>query len=124
MDEANSAPNLSGGGLVDVVVVGAGFAGMAALRRFRDDLGMTVVVFEEAEDVGGTWYWNRYPGARCDVPSLDYSYSFDSELQQDWVWTEVCGAAGNRELCPARCQPVRPPAKHQIRHSSHRSVFR
>ncbi|WP_067976177.1 flavin-containing monooxygenase [Mycolicibacter icosiumassiliensis] len=72
---------------VDVVVVGAGFAGLYALHRLRGD-GLKVRVFEAADGVGGVWYWNRYPGARCDVESVDYSYSFDSQLQQDWDWTE------------------------------------
>lgn len=72
---------------VDVVVVGAGFAGLYALHRLRSD-GLSVQLFEAAGDVGGVWYWNRYPGARCDVESVDYSYSFDEQLQQDWDWTE------------------------------------
>jgi len=72
---------------VDVVVVGAGFAGLYALHRLRGD-GLTVRVLEAADGVGGVWYWNRYPGARCDVESVDYSYSFDEQLQQDWDWSE------------------------------------
>ncbi|MEZ0363066.1 flavin-containing monooxygenase [Mycobacterium sp. pUA109] len=72
---------------VDVVVVGAGFAGLYALHRLRRD-GLSVRVFEAADGVGGVWYWNRYPGARCDVESVDYSYSFDEQLQQDWDWSE------------------------------------
>jgi cation diffusion facilitator CzcD-associated flavoprotein CzcO len=72
---------------VDVVVVGAGFAGLYALHRLRGQ-GLSVRVFEAADGVGGVWYWNRYPGARCDVESVDYSYSFDEELQQDWDWSE------------------------------------
>ena len=72
---------------VDVVVVGAGFAGMYMLHRLRTH-GYSVRVFEAGTDVGGTWYWNRYPGARCDVESLEYSYSFDKDLEQDWEWTE------------------------------------
>ena len=72
---------------VDVVVVGAGFAGLYMLHRLRA-LGMTVQVFEAGSDVGGTWFWNRYPGARCDVESMEYSYSFSDELQQEWAWTE------------------------------------
>src|SRR5262249_54486499 len=72
---------------VDAVVVGAGFAGLYALYRLRG-LGLTVQVFEAGDGVGGTWYWNRYPGARCDVESTDYSYSFSAELQQEWHWTE------------------------------------
>ncbi len=72
---------------VDAVVVGAGFAGMYMLYRLRQD-GFSVCVFERGSDVGGTWYWNRYPGARCDVESMEYSFKFSEELQQDWEWTE------------------------------------
>ena len=71
----------------DAVVVGAGFAGLYMLHRLRG-LGFSVRVLEAGADVGGTWYWNRYPGARCDVQSLDYSYSFSDALQQEWEWTE------------------------------------
>ncbi len=71
----------------DVIVVGAGFGGMYALYRLRK-LGYSVRVLEAADGVGGTWYWNRYPGARCDVESLEYSYSFDDSLQQEWEWPE------------------------------------
>ncbi|MCU1399122.1 MAG: putative flavin-containing monooxygenase [Acidimicrobiales bacterium] len=72
---------------VDVVVVGAGFAGMYLLHRLRG-LGFSARVIEAGADVGGTWYWNRYPGARCDIQSIDYSYSFDPELDEEWVWTQ------------------------------------
>ena len=71
----------------DVVVVGAGFAGMYMLYRLRG-LGFTARVYEQGSGVGGTWYWNRYPGARCDVESMQYSYSFSDELQQEWDWSE------------------------------------
>src|SRR4030081_407240 len=71
----------------DVVVVGAGFAGMYMLHRLRG-LGLSVRVYEQGGEVGGTWYWNRYPGARCDVESMQYSYSFSDELQQEWDWSE------------------------------------
>ena len=71
----------------DVVVVGAGFAGLYMLHRLRG-LGMRARVFEAGGGVGGTWYWNRYPGARCDVESMEYSYSFSDELQQEWDWSE------------------------------------
>ena len=71
----------------DVVVVGAGFAGMYMLHRLRGQ-GFSVRVYEQGGDVGGTWYWNRYPGARCDVESMQYSYSFSEELQQEWNWSE------------------------------------
>ncbi len=76
---------------VDVVVVGAGFSGMYALYRLRGS-GLSVRVFETGDNVGGTWYWNRYPGARVDVPSLSYSYSFSSDLQQEWSWPETYSA--------------------------------
>ena len=72
----------------DVVVVGAGFAGLYALHKLRDRMNMSVRVFEAGDDVGGTWYWNRYPGARCDIESIHYSYSFDEDLQQEWQWSE------------------------------------
>ncbi len=72
---------------VDVVVVGAGFSGMYLLHKLRK-MGMTTQVFEAGDGVGGTWYWNRYPGARCDAESMAYSYSFDEDLEQDWEWTE------------------------------------
>ncbi|EHB53358.1 Phenylacetone monooxygenase [Mycolicibacterium rhodesiae JS60] len=78
---------------VDVVVVGAGFAGLYALHKFRAQ-GLSVRVFEAAPDVGGTWYYNRYPGARCDVESVDYCYSFSDELQQEWTWTEKYATQG------------------------------
>jgi cyclohexanone monooxygenase len=71
----------------DAVIVGAGFAGLYMLHKLRG-LGMTAHVFEAGEDVGGTWYWNRYPGARCDVESMEYSFSFDAALEQEWHWTE------------------------------------
>ena len=71
----------------DVVIVGAGFAGMYLLHRMRG-IGMNARVLEAGADVGGTWYWNRYPGARCDVESMQYSYQFDDELQQEWSWSE------------------------------------
>src|SRR3989440_1382894 len=75
------------GGVFEAVVVGAGFAGMYMLHRLRG-LGFSARVFEAGSGVGGTWYWNRYPGARCDVESMQYSYSFSDELQQEWRWTE------------------------------------
>ena len=72
---------------VDVVVVGAGMAGLYMLHRLRGE-GLSAIALESADDVGGTWYWNRYPGARCDIQSLDYQYSFDPELEKEWQWTE------------------------------------
>ncbi len=72
---------------IDVVVAGAGFAGLYLLYRLRG-LGFSTKVIESAADVGGTWYWNRYPGARCDIESIDYSYSFDQELETEWQWSQ------------------------------------
>ena len=71
----------------DIVIVGAGFAGLYMLHKARQ-LGLRARLFEAGDDVGGTWFWNRYPGARCDTESLVYSYSFSEELQQEWQWTE------------------------------------
>ena len=72
---------------IDAVIVGAGFAGMYTLYRMRQ-ANLKAHVYEAGDNVGGTWYWNRYPGARCDVESMEYSYSFDAGLQQDWQWSE------------------------------------
>ena len=72
----------------DVVVIGAGFAGIYLVHKLRDELGLSVKAFERGAGVGGTWYWNRYPGARCDFESDYYSYSFNDEIQQEWDWTE------------------------------------
>ncbi|MDQ4117687.1 MAG: NAD(P)/FAD-dependent oxidoreductase, partial [Actinomycetota bacterium] len=71
----------------DAVVVGAGFAGLYMLHRLRR-MGMSAVVLEQGDGVGGTWHWNRYPGARCDSESYYYCYSFSEELEQEWTWTE------------------------------------
>ncbi|MGW0689228.1 flavin-containing monooxygenase [Streptomyces sp. NPDC002754] len=71
----------------DVIVIGAGFAGLYQLHRLRA-LGFDTCVIEAGDDVGGTWYWNRYPGARCDIESVEYSYSFDADLEQEWDWSE------------------------------------
>ena len=72
---------------VDVAIVGAGFAGLYLLHRCRE-AGLSALAFDVADDVGGTWYWNRYPGARCDVPTTDYSFSFDPVLDEEWTWSE------------------------------------
>jgi cation diffusion facilitator CzcD-associated flavoprotein CzcO len=68
---------------VDVALVGAGFAGLYVLQRLRK-AGFSTVALEEADKVGGTWYWNRYPGARCDIQTIDYCYTFDPELESAW----------------------------------------
>src|SRR5690242_9931396 len=76
---------------VDAVVVGAGVAGLYAAYRLRA-LGLQFVGIEAGEGVGGTWYWNRYPGCRCDVPTVEYSYSFDESLEQEWAFPETMSA--------------------------------
>src|ERR1700758_1290123 len=75
----------------DALVIGAGFSGLYTLHRLRE-LGLRVAVLERADNVGGTWLFNRYPGARCDIESIEYSYSFSDEIQQDWIWTETMPA--------------------------------
>src|SRR5471032_2615224 len=83
------------GTVFDAIVVGAGFAGMYMLHRLRG-LGLSARVYEAGDGVGGTWYWNCYPGARCDVESMQYSFSFSEELQREWQWSEVF--AGQPEI--------------------------
>ncbi len=78
----------------DIVIIGAGFSGMYAIHRLRD---YKVVCFEAGDGVGGTWYWNRYPGARVDIESVEYSYGFDEELQQEWQWPEYFSAQPDLE---------------------------
>ena len=80
-------PGSSAAGEFDAVIVGAGFAGLYMLHRLRS-MGLSAQIFEAGSGLGGTWYWNRYPGARCDVESMQYSYQFDEDLQQEWEWTE------------------------------------
>ncbi len=75
----------------DAIVIGAGFSGLYMLHRLRE-LGLHARILEKAEKVGGTWLFNRYPGARCDIESIEYSYSFSDEIQQEWVWTETMPA--------------------------------
>jgi cyclohexanone monooxygenase len=87
MQSVSGKSHAAGAEAYDVVVVGAGFAGMYMLQRLRGQ-GLSVRVYEQGGDVGGTWYWNRYPGARCDVESMQYSYSFSDELQREWDWSE------------------------------------
>jgi cation diffusion facilitator CzcD-associated flavoprotein CzcO len=91
----------------DALVIGAGFSGLYTLHRLRQ-LGLRVRALEMAENVGGTWFYNRYPGARCDIESIEYSYSFSEEIQQEWVWTETAGPARDRGLSEFRRRPPRP----------------
>ena len=81
MSDSENSPDF------DAVVIGAGFAGLGMLRRLREEHGMSVQVYETGAGVGGTWYWNRYPGARCDSESYMYCFSFSKELLQDWNWS-------------------------------------
>src|SRR6476661_393851 len=87
LQSTSGKSDAEGVGAYDVVVVGAGFAGMYLLHRLRG-LGLSARIYEQGSDVGGTWYWNRYPGARCDVESMQYSYSFSDALQAEWEWSE------------------------------------
>src|ERR1700743_2071883 len=95
LESTSGRGDIAGYETYDVVVVGAGFGGMYLLHRLRGQ-GFSVRVYEQGGNVGGTWYWNRYPGARCDVESMQYSYSFSEELQQRWEWSEVF--AGQPEI--------------------------
>ena len=81
------APRTQNPAPLDAIIVGAGFAGLYMLHKLRG-LGLSARVLESGSGIGGTWYWNRYPGARCDVESMEYSYQFSEELQQEWVWSE------------------------------------
>ena len=72
----------------DAVVIGAGFSGLHMLKSLRDKLGLKVRVYETGETVGGTWYWNRYPGARCDSDAYIYCFTWDKQLLQEWEWSE------------------------------------
>lgn len=72
----------------DAIIIGAGFSGLYQLHKLRDDLGLNVCVLEKGSGVGGTWFWNRYPGARCDSESYYYCYSFNKEIEQEWTWSE------------------------------------
>ena len=71
---------------LDEIIVGAGFAGMYMLYSLNK-IGLNALILEQGDGVGGTWYWNRYPGARCDISSIEYSYSFSEELHQEWEWS-------------------------------------
>jgi len=85
--KTRGTPSSNAASACDVVVVGAGFAGLYQVHRLTK-AGYKVRAFDKAPGVGGTWYWNRYPGARCDIESLTYSYSFDSDLQREWKWPQ------------------------------------
>ena len=85
--------------IYDLVIIGAGFAGLYSLYKAKL-ANLNVIAIERASNVGGTWYWNRYPGARCDVESMQYSYQVFNELQEEWEWTEkVCNSTRNIKIC-------------------------
>lgn len=79
----------------DLIIVGAGMSGLCMLHKAHE-LGFSAIALEAGDGVGGAWYWNKYPGCRCDVDSVEYSFSFSDELQQDWTWSEKM--AGQREI--------------------------
>ena len=87
LEKASVQQNASISADADAIIIGAGISGMYQLIRLRE-LGMKLKVFEAGSDLGGTWYWNRYPGARFDSESWSYGYSFSKELLQEWEWTE------------------------------------
>ena len=110
-DESIEAPDF------DVVVVGAGFAGLYLLYRLRS-LGFSAKAIESADDVGGTWYWNRYPGARCDIESIDYSYSFDPGARaRVAVVRAICDAARDPALPRPRGRQARSPPRYSVLHA-------
>ena len=117
---AQSNGNGSGQRSFDAVVVGAGFGGMYQLHKLRE-LGFSTLVLEAGGGVGGTWYWNRYPGARCDVESLCYSYSFSKDLEQEWTWSEKYSPQPEilaiRQSCGG---PLRPAQGHRVQHPHRR----
>src|ERR1700710_304296 len=78
---------MEGGQSYDAIIVGAGVSALHLLNRLRE-AGLSVLVIDQASGVGGTWFWNRYPGARCDIESMTYSYSWSHELEQEWTWSE------------------------------------
>ncbi len=117
MPSKSGKDNAAGTEAYDVVVVGAGFAGMYMLHRLRRQ-GFSARVYEQGGDVGGTWYWNRYPGARCDVESMQYSYSFSDELQQEWNWSErYAPQAGNSEIRQPRRRPLQSASGHPAQYA-------
>ena len=107
---------------VDAVIIGAGFSGMYMLHSLRDRLGLSVTVFEAGNGVGGTWYWNRYPGARCDSDSYIYCYTFDKNLLQEWEWSERYPEQDEILRYLDHCRgALRPQARHPVRQARRRN---
>ena len=73
---------------LDAIIIGAGFSGLYQLHQCRDQIGLKTLIIEEGKEVGGTWYWNKYPGSRCDTESHIYCYTFSKEIYQNWTWKE------------------------------------
>ena len=120
MDEGASDVD---GDVFDVIVIGAGFSGLYVLHRVRES-GLRICILERADAVGGTWLFNRYPGARCDIESVEYSYSFSEEVQAEWTWSEVLPAQAEIERLPElRRRPARPAARHPVRDRRRRMSF-
>ena len=108
----------------DAIIIGAGISGLYQLYRLRE-LGMRVRVFEAGTGVGGTWYWNRYPGARFDSESYSYGYSFSQELLEEWDWTEHFAApARDAALSQPRRRQVRPAPRHPVPQPRDRRALR
>ena len=103
---------------LDALVIGAGFAGLYQLLCLRDRLGLSVQALETGGGVGGTWYWNRYPGARCDSESHVYWYTFSPELMREWEWSErYPGQAEILHYLNFVARPLRPEAEHPVQHA-------
>ena len=102
----------------DAIVIGAGISGLYQLYRLRE-LGLKVRVLEAGTGVGGTWYWNRYPGARFDSESYSYGYSFSQELLDEWDWTEHFAAAADAQVSQLRRRQVRPAPRHPVQEPRH-----
>ena len=101
----------------DAVIIGAGFAGIYILHKLRQ-LGLSARVYEAAAGIGGTWYWNRYPGARCDVESMEYSYEFSAEAAAGMgVERALCGTGGNPGVYRTCCGSIRTARRHPAQHA-------
>ena len=109
----------------DAVVIGAGFSGMHMLKSLRDKLGLKARVYEAGETVGGTWYWNRYPGARCDSDAYIYCFTWDKQLLQEWEWSERYPEQPEiLRYLEHVAQTPRPEARHAVQHPRHRRRIR
>ena len=109
----------------DAIVIGAGFGGIYMLHKLRNELGLTVRAFEKGGGVGGTWYFNRYPGAKSDTEGFVYRYSFDKDLLQDYDWpTRYLDQPDILAYLEPRRRPLRPAPRHPAGHRGHRRRVR